>query len=161
MLRYRGVWGRTRQPGGHGGPRASFDRMRRFIQLAKLRLRRPTRSPALSSHSSCSGGRRFASSRGGTTRPRIQAPNRSAAVRHRSAATSTRCTWRYACRKPSRARYASAATLFGARPSSGANSTGVFPSTSVCHRIICQRCANRAKARAASDRSRNRTLQPH
>ncbi len=71
-----------------------------------------------------------------------------------SAATVARCAWIHACRRPSRARYARAATALALIPSSGAMSLGDIPSTSLYQSTSCHRLGRLRKARAVSERSR-------
>ena len=69
--------------------------------------------------------------RRGDSAPRTHAPIRRRGSRQTGSSASGTWTCRYAWRNPSRARIASADTLFGDKPSSGATSVGESPSASV------------------------------
>ncbi len=58
-----------------------------------------------------------------------------------------------ALRRPSRARYESAATLLAVMPMMGATSCGSMPSTSVYQSTVCQRSGRPRNARAVRVRS--------
>ncbi len=90
--------------------------------------------------------------------PLVYAPSRSAYRPHSPPSRSARltCSWRNACRSPSRARCASTAVAFGVSPSSGATSRGDASSTVVCHSTVCQRSGRLRNARTAIERSASR-----
>lgn len=67
--------------------------------------------------------------------------------------TAARCAWIHAWRRPSRARYASAATAFADMPRSGATSAGFMPSTSQYQSTSCHRVGRVRNAFAVRERS--------